>query len=69
MAIARDDDAAGGWEPSQSAYEGRTDTPPSDTKAGKGGPAVGAGVQQQPSSGGSNEEARRDGGGSAKERE
>ena len=69
MANTRDDDAAGGWEPGQSAYEGRTDNPASDTKAGKSGPAVGSGVQQQPSSGGANDEARRDGGGSEKERD
>jgi hypothetical protein len=65
---SRRDDAVGGWEPGQSAYEGRTDNPASDTDAGKRGPAAGSG-SGRPSDGASDEEARREGGGATEERE
>jgi hypothetical protein len=62
------DDAASGGQPSESAYEGRTDNPASDTEAAKNAPAVGSDAEQ-PSGGASNDETRRDDDGAAKARQ
>jgi hypothetical protein len=44
------DDEIAGWQPEQSAYEGRTDNPTSGTQPGTRGATVGSGAQR-PSTG------------------
>jgi hypothetical protein len=46
MSEKLDDGTTPGWQPEQSACEDRTDNPPSDTRAGSGGAAVGSGATQ-----------------------
>jgi hypothetical protein len=46
MTEKRNDGSVSGWRPEQSAYEGRTDNPRSDTQDGSSGPAVGSGAHQ-----------------------
>jgi hypothetical protein len=46
MSEKRNDGSVPGWRPEQSAYEGRTVNPLSNTQAGSSGPAVGSGAHQ-----------------------
>jgi hypothetical protein len=66
MAPTRDEDSESSRP--ASAYEGRTDSPASDTDAGRRGPAAGAGVTT-PATGASHDEVSREGGGSEDDRE
>ena len=68
MTNKADDDTRPGWNPNESAYEGRTDNPAPDTDAARRGPASGAGAQQ-PGGENTHTDAEKEGGGARHERE